>query len=283
MFIKKIFMLIFCILIVGVVTASDNNKVKVVKKSVPTITEDFNEEYESDSEIETNEDAIIIRDDVSAMARKLDSYELIKNNNTSNKKNNTTSNKKDSIIDDDYTKYGIQTNYIQNISREYNKFNDTSFYKNNREYNGISDSINSYYTNVFHLSTLKIQYLQKIISKPIEVNMIGIVKDKQSYLSLEFLVFSEEAIYDNVDIILQIDDKYRSNFRDKSSPSQTLSEDIFRNTSAVLLNSDVSKKLLMSNKLSIKVGSYTSEIDKIELLKIKEMIYYFYKFENYKL
>lgn len=78
MFIKKIFMFIFFILIVGVFTASDNNQVKVVEKSVPTITEDSDEEYETDSEIETNEDVIIIRDDVSAMARKLKSYNINK-------------------------------------------------------------------------------------------------------------------------------------------------------------------------------------------------------------
>jgi len=42
------------------------------------MTEDSNEEYESDSEIETNEDVIIIRDDVSAMARKLKSYNINK-------------------------------------------------------------------------------------------------------------------------------------------------------------------------------------------------------------
>jgi len=71
-------MFIFFILIVGVFTASDNNQVKVVEKSVPTITEDSDEEYESDSEIETNEDVIIIRDDVSAMARKLKSYNINK-------------------------------------------------------------------------------------------------------------------------------------------------------------------------------------------------------------
>ncbi len=77
MFIKKFFMFIFFILIVGVFTASDNNQIKIVEKSVPTITEDS---YEEDSsEIEIDDEVIIIRDDVSEMARNLKSYNINKN------------------------------------------------------------------------------------------------------------------------------------------------------------------------------------------------------------
>lgn len=77
MFIKKFFVFIFFILIVGVFTASDNNQIKIVEKSVPTITEDS---YEEDSsEVEIDDEVIIIRDDVSAMARNLKSYNINKN------------------------------------------------------------------------------------------------------------------------------------------------------------------------------------------------------------
>lgn len=70
-------MFIFFILIVGVFTASDNNQIKIVEKSVPTITEDS---YEEDSsEIEIDDEVIIIRDDVSEMARNLKSYNINKN------------------------------------------------------------------------------------------------------------------------------------------------------------------------------------------------------------
>lgn len=70
-------MFIFFILIVGVFTASDNNQIKIVEKSVPTITEDS---YEEDSsEVEIDDEVIIIRDDVSAMARNLKSYNINKN------------------------------------------------------------------------------------------------------------------------------------------------------------------------------------------------------------
>ena len=191
--------------------------------------------------------------------------------------------KKNNNTNYDYTKYGISSDYISNISEKYDKFNDCSFYKNIREYNGISDSISSYYRSTMKLSTLKIAYLQKIMSKPIEVNIIGIEKSEKSYLTLEFSVFSEESIEDSTDIILLIDDKYKYNFTDKPSPLRTLSEDIFKNTSNILLTSTISKKILESKNLSLKIGSYTSEVDKIELLKIKEMIYYFYKYKNYKM
>ncbi len=56
---------------------ADNNQIKIVEKSVPTITEDS---YEEDSsEVEIDDEVIIIRDDVSAMARNLKSYNINKN------------------------------------------------------------------------------------------------------------------------------------------------------------------------------------------------------------
>lgn len=68
---KKVFVFIYFLLIVGIFTASDN-QIKVVEKSMPTTTEatPFQEEN-SETDSNSSDDIVVITADVSKLAREL--------------------------------------------------------------------------------------------------------------------------------------------------------------------------------------------------------------------